>query len=418
MGKQEGKAKGNSESENPDNLPATAGGRDVSNVRQGAGPRIEIDPVETLQRQIAIVEDVYKKIMRKDHHYGVIPRTKKPTLLKPGAEKLISTFRLAPKFRESKEWLPDGHLSVDYVCELYRIEDGKFVGEGVGSCSTLESRYRYRWQNCGRPSQEYWNNRNAYPDYRHFKDGKGGYWLKKRIENKDIADQYNTVKKIGKKRAEIDAVLTVTGVSDVFTQDAEDFHDYDADPGGENVNSAPPSNSGSPKPASNSGNGRPLNSGGGYQRPSGSQYVPPSPRGSQAPGDHRREGLKRGDVAKDPRHIERVAEIVMSANEKGIDAGTLIACLRDSRVAVPNYVKGFDQFRYFYDDELDIVDAYIHEGEVKTGREPAPSSGQSLDASGPPSTTPPPAPPTEAPPIQEKKFDDVIPPTEPPPPVE
>jgi hypothetical protein len=68
------------------------------------------------------------------------------------------------------------------------------VGSGVGSCSTLESKYRYK------------------------KD----YQTKAKYENPDIADVYNTCLKMAKKRALVDATLTATGASDFFTQDVED----------------------------------------------------------------------------------------------------------------------------------------------------------------------------------------------------
>ena len=41
-------------------------------------------------------------------------------------------------------------------------------------------------------------------------------------ENPDIADVYNTVLKMAKKRAMVDAVLTITAASDIFTQDLEE----------------------------------------------------------------------------------------------------------------------------------------------------------------------------------------------------
>ena len=37
-----------------------------------------------------------KKVMKSGKDYGVIPGTDKPTLLKPGAEKLCSLFGLTP----------------------------------------------------------------------------------------------------------------------------------------------------------------------------------------------------------------------------------------------------------------------------------------------------------------------------------
>ncbi len=46
-----------------------------------------------------------------------------------------------------------------------------------------------------------------------------------RAENPDPADQYNTVLKMAKKRALVDAVLTATAASDCFAQDLEDLED-------------------------------------------------------------------------------------------------------------------------------------------------------------------------------------------------
>ena len=44
-----------------------------------------------------------------------------------------------------------------------------------------------------------------------------------RVENSDLADTYNTVLKMAKKRALVDATLTATAASDIFTQDLEDY---------------------------------------------------------------------------------------------------------------------------------------------------------------------------------------------------
>jgi hypothetical protein len=44
-----------------------------------------------------------------------------------------------------------------------------------------------------------------------------------KVENPDIADQYNTVLKMAKKRSVVDATLTVTAASDVFEQDLDEF---------------------------------------------------------------------------------------------------------------------------------------------------------------------------------------------------
>jgi hypothetical protein len=60
-----------------------------------------------------------------------------------------------------------------------------------------------------------------------------------KVENPDIADTYNTVLKMSKKRAYVDAVITACAASDIFTQDAEDLREYAAHDGGD-VMSQPP----------------------------------------------------------------------------------------------------------------------------------------------------------------------------------
>jgi hypothetical protein len=44
-----------------------------------------------------------------------------------------------------------------------------------------------------------------------------------KVEHDNPADYYNTVLKMAKKRAHVDAILTATAASDIFTQDIEDM---------------------------------------------------------------------------------------------------------------------------------------------------------------------------------------------------
>lgn len=90
-----------------------------------------------------------------------------------------------------------GHREYEVKCTLTSRDTGEVMGEGVGTCSTMESKYRYRSK---------WVNGS-----------------KVREENPDIADTWNTVLKIAKKRANVDAVKSTTAASDIFTQDIEDM---------------------------------------------------------------------------------------------------------------------------------------------------------------------------------------------------
>jgi len=180
-----------------------------------------------------------RAVMQEGFHYGVIPGTEKPTLLKPGAEKLTTTFRLAPLLHVEARDLENRHREYQVRCTLVHIPTGRVYGEGVGSCSTLEGRYRYRISertcpHCGRASiikgkAEYGGGWICFQR----KGGCGAKFADQdlsivsqstgRIENPDLADTYNTVLKMAKKRALIDATLTTTAASDIFTQDLDDY---------------------------------------------------------------------------------------------------------------------------------------------------------------------------------------------------
>ena len=132
-------------------------------------------------------------------HYGTVPGCgNKMVLLKPGADLLAMTFRLVPQFHVERTDLMDGHREYSVTCSMHG-PDGALLGQGVGSGSTMEKKHRYR-----------------------FDGGVKG-------EHPDIADMYNTVLKMAKKRAHIDATLTVTGAADLFTQDLID-KDTEASP--------------------------------------------------------------------------------------------------------------------------------------------------------------------------------------------
>lgn len=140
--------------------------------------------------------------------YGKIPGTKKPTLYKPGAERLVLAFGLAPRFRlvasevdhdRAVHWTkikkgyngaPDTIVEGDSIglyrfvveCEMAHRETGVAIASCIASCSSMESKY------VDRP--------------------------------RDIE---NTIIKMAEKRAFVGATLLALGLSDEFTQDVEDL---------------------------------------------------------------------------------------------------------------------------------------------------------------------------------------------------
>jgi hypothetical protein len=156
------------------------------------------------------------EILQEGRDYGVIPGTDRPSMLKPGAERVALAFgcmygepeiveheidhdRVVEYTKRKKVWKNeytgdrrfDWEESTGISRGLYRYvlrvpvihrESGQVVGNGIGSCSTMESKY------IDRPR-----------------------------------DSENTALKMAHKRALIAAGLITFGLSDQFTQDTEDL---------------------------------------------------------------------------------------------------------------------------------------------------------------------------------------------------
>ena len=186
---------------------------------------VQIFSAQDVKGQINLIQDIMRSVMKENEHYGIIPGCNKPTLYKPGAEKLGLTFRLAPYFEGENTpiYMPNGHIKYTIKCTLKHIQTDQIWGQGVGSCSSMESKFRYRWLNTKeKPSKEEAARLIEQGDGKWKKYNNNWTW-QKRTENPDIADVDNTILKMAKKRAHVDAMLSATGASDIFTQDVEDM---------------------------------------------------------------------------------------------------------------------------------------------------------------------------------------------------
>ncbi|GIM45930.1 hypothetical protein DNHGIG_14790 [Collibacillus ludicampi] len=151
---------------------------------------INISTIQSTMDKIAQFQGVVKKTLKEGHDYGVIPGTHKPTMLKPGAEKILMLMGLTSEYEilDKVQDYDGGFFAFTVRCKLSR--NGMLITEGVGHANTREKRYVSH------------------------KEGK---------EPPDPYTLANTVLKMSKKRALVDAALTVASLSDVFTQDVEDM---------------------------------------------------------------------------------------------------------------------------------------------------------------------------------------------------
>ena len=205
-----------------------------------------MDIESAIDRRNAIVEFV-AGIMEEDRDFGKIPGTTKPTLLKPGAEKLTTFFGLSPRFsieEKDLDWTGEHHghepfFYFQYKCQLWRGD--LLAGEGLGSCNSWEKKYRYRLESKGCPKcggdfiikgkEEYGGGWLCFAK----KGGCGQKWPDGAVEiedqktgmilNDNPSDLVNTIDKMSQKRALVAATLIAVNASEFFTQDMEDIVD-------------------------------------------------------------------------------------------------------------------------------------------------------------------------------------------------
>lgn len=146
---------------------------------------VNLQQVSTTMQKIGQFQAVVQKTLKQNHDFGIIPGTPKPSLLKPGAEKILMLMGLASEYEilEQVQNYDKGFFAYTVRCTLTR--GGAVITQGLGHCNSQEKKYTH--------------------------------------EKQDLYMLGNTCLKMAKKRAQVDATLTVAALSEVFTQDMEDM---------------------------------------------------------------------------------------------------------------------------------------------------------------------------------------------------
>ena len=146
------------------------------------------------KERIRMLQEFIKEMMIEGVDYGIIPKCDKPSLFKSGAEKLTDIFGFTKQVEITnrlEDW-KEGIFHYEVKAILISKRTGLVEAEGIGSCNNREKKYI----------------------------------------NQHSFSVINTVLKMAKKRALIDAVLSATRSSAIFTQDVEDMEPFDnANPG-------------------------------------------------------------------------------------------------------------------------------------------------------------------------------------------
>ena len=184
-----------------------------------------ISRLAAMKNKLDIVQQFFREIMIPEVDYGTIPGTPKPTLYKSGAEKLCELYGFAIEMADKREErdYKTGFYLAELTVRLRHRGTGQVVAEGVGEANVYEAKYRWRWVSerdlpkgidpANLMAKEYSN-----------KDGTK--FKKYRVENADLFDVWNTVLKMAKKRALVDAALSATRSSGIFSQSEGDFESY------------------------------------------------------------------------------------------------------------------------------------------------------------------------------------------------
>lgn len=197
---------------------------------------------QAIQRRELIVAAT-QRLMKVDVDFGKIGGTQRETLLQPGADKLCNLFGLVIQYeilQSVEDWTGAGHSGEPFFYYHVRgraFRDGFLMGEGIGSCSSWETKYRWRKMertcpSCGQPNIRKSKNDGGW--YCWQRTGGCGEQFKAgdqtiegqevgRKPNPDVTDVVNTILKMAYKRAKISTTINATSASEFFTQDVEDF---------------------------------------------------------------------------------------------------------------------------------------------------------------------------------------------------
>lgn len=181
---------------------------------------INIGAVKETIEKVRQLQKTLQGILTEKHDYGKIPGCgDKPTLLKPGAEKILMALGITSTYdlvEHTEDFKDKGFFAYTVKCILYK-GDSK-ITEGLGHANSKEKKWAVEWVNeknipegSDKDLMQKKKLTGVYGDYFVYQ------------VDADANSKANTILKMAKKRSQIDAVLTVASLSEIFTQDFDDL---------------------------------------------------------------------------------------------------------------------------------------------------------------------------------------------------
>lgn len=186
---------------------------------------LQLIPVDEMLKWYNSFSDFTKQILKPGLDFGTIPGVQKPSLFKPGAEKLRFAYGLSTEVKctSKSEDFVRKFFDYTYLCTV-RDKSGRVLAQCEGNCCSEETKYKYIFQ----PNYSVTPTKDEADQWKAEKRGKqskiNGKWVWcDRIENPEVSTLRNTLMKMAQKRAFVGAMLLATGASEFFTQDVEDM---------------------------------------------------------------------------------------------------------------------------------------------------------------------------------------------------
>ena len=152
--------------------------------------------VEYMVERRALIKKTIETAMEEGVHYGLIPGAGGLSLLKEGAEMLLSMFQIAVEPVVTDLSTAN---EVRFRVECRGTVNGHYVGSGIGICSSNEEKYRWRKP---KTRQEF---EDAEPGMKKYKYGfSGGKEYKDPVVRQSPYDAIQTVLSMAEKRARVD----------------------------------------------------------------------------------------------------------------------------------------------------------------------------------------------------------------------